>query len=293
MELHVINIFGNFDVCILVEAAFFGDCTVLFPARAADRMNVTYTLRPGIASDDLKHILIDLLRAERAAAGNDVKRARFQPELLTGLRTGNTRSGNRISGQENLILYGGIEKLPAFFKADADLIGIFGQHALCDAGERILLLNQSRNPKLSGSLHGRPRHIAAGTDDHIRLKIADDPFCSNNRCHSFNRCVYVCERELPLEAAHLDEADRITRLGNKRGFHPLFGADKSDLRARRNHFDPIGNGNGRVDMTAGAAAGHQYFQTLYTYLSEKGESIPFRYRNTAIWKELRPSRPLK
>ena len=120
-----INIFGNFDVCILVEAAFFGDCTVLFPARAANRMNVTYTLLPGIASDDLKHILIDLLRAERAAAGNDVKRARFQPELLTGLRTGNTRSGNRISGQENLILYGGIEKLPAFFKADADLIGIF------------------------------------------------------------------------------------------------------------------------------------------------------------------------
>ena len=86
----------------------------------------------------------------------------------------------------------------------------------------------------------------------------------------------VGERQLALEAAHLHEADGIARLGDERGFHPLLGADKSNLRARRNRFDAVGDGDGGIDMAAGAAAGHQYFQTLYTYLSAKGGDLsPF------------------
>src|SRR5688500_14470885 len=108
-------------------------------------------------------------------------------------------------------------------------------------------------PQLRISQH-RKRRITADTNDCIRMKAINNMPHLEKTLHQLPRKGNIFYQRTPVEACYIQPLNFKTCLRNLLHFHFSFGAHKQDRTTGIATLQRIGDGNGRENMPAGAAA---------------------------------------
>ena len=127
------------------------------------------------------------------------------------------------------------------------------------ARDGVGLMDAGGDAQLAAHEQGREAGIAAGAHDHIGLELPDDLLRAlqsrQDPAHSLDIALDVLQIQLPEEPGARQTADLVARLGHQLLLHAADAADEEDLTARIPLPQGIGQGDGGVDVPAGAAAG--------------------------------------
>ena len=151
--------------------------------------------------------------------------------------------------------------LPALFKAHQDPIHVGDQHLRGETGDGVGLVDQSWHVQRSSRLQNRVADVAAGADGDVGLEVLHNLFRlsggGEDVFQTFGVEFQALQIHLSGEAGDLDALEIIARAGNQLRFHPVGGTHEEHLSLRIQFQQPVGHGEGRVDVARGAAAGKQ------------------------------------
>ena len=206
----------------------------------------------------LGHELIHMLCAQ-TSKGRQHHRLVPQPQLLPGSLFVTVQEPLLDRHSNNFYLLGMVVVFYAFLKGHQHPAGPIGNHLGGDTGHGVGLVDAGGNAHLAAGIQGREAGIAAGADDHIGLKLPKNLLTGTNGLQNAVDCVDIlfqaCQALFAAQAGTRKGPQLVARLGHQLFFHMTNGADKQHLAVRiaPPHF--IGDGNGRIDMSGGTAAG--------------------------------------
>ena len=156
--------------------------------------------------------------------------------------------------------------LAALLKAHHDLVHILGQHLGGQAGLRIGLVDGGRNAPAGGLPHHGVGGVAAGAYHQIGPEfVQNGPGLPLGAAQVLERRQVMFDRraaEGAVKAGDGDRLDRIALPGHQRGLHTAVGAHKEHLGILPLAEHPR-QGDRRIDMACGAAAGKEHFHGRY------------------------------
>ncbi len=106
--------------------------------------------------------------------------------------------------------------------------------------------------------HGRPGRVATHAEDHLRVKLPEQPGPVQQAAHEQPRAAQLRRRPYALETRHRQGAQGKARRGHHLGFNSLFGAHEQNLVPRMAAPELGRHGQRRENMASGAAARHHH-----------------------------------
>ena len=141
-------------------------------------------------------------------------------------------------------------------KARANQAHAFGEQAVGDAGERVLFLYGCRDAHAGGLVEHRSAGKSADANNQLRSEFSQDAAGVPQRADELQREDPIPQAApIPVYSCDPKAFDRIPGGGNFFHFHAPFCPDKEDVAMGMFALDLICDGEGRVDVAAGAAAG--------------------------------------
>ena len=137
-------------------------------------------------------------------------------------------------------------------------VRLLGQELDGDAGEGVLLVEEGGDMELLGLHDNGAAEVPAGADDGVGAEVLEDFPGLVVRCedvgNGFQIVGNVAGSKSPVEARHPDVGHGVARLGDQGVLHAAGIGDEQELRVGLMGLDLIGNGDGGIDVPAGAAA---------------------------------------
>ncbi len=203
------------------------------------------------------HHLVEGAGPQAAAEGED---ADLPLQLVVGpalLRHGQQHAlPDGVAGDHAVPL--GLQKPLGLGHRQQDLVHLFGQQLVGDAGEGVLLVDGRLDPPLGRRLQDGAGHIAAGAHHQVGGKVLEDRLAAAGRGRQAAQGLQVvgdvARREGAPEAQHLHGVEGIALPAHQPLLHRALVAHKGDLGVGVVLFDGVGDGDGRVDVPGGAAA---------------------------------------
>ena len=150
----------------------------------------------------------------------------------------------------------GGKKRGSLLESHEDPVSLLLQDPVGQPRIGVLLVDIISDTPLLGSFHHRSAYITAGADYQVRPEFPEYPPGLQSADRQFLQGSQVFQHIFSVEAPDPYKTNRIAMGRNNSGFHSPFGADEQDLRLRMMFPDGISDGDGRIDVAAGSATGH-------------------------------------
>ena len=142
-------------------------------------------------------------------------------------------------------------------KPRADPVHVSGEQSVGDARKPILLLDDRGNAGLGRRPEERTACETAHADGHVRSEPADDAAAHPEGAEQPEGKEQVACGQSPVKAGDGQTGDGVAGGRHAVHFHAAPGADEFDDRVRFPSLQGFGDGQGRVDVPAGSAAGDE------------------------------------
>ena len=156
--------------------------------------------------------------------------------------------------------------LAALLEADQNAGGNVGSQLGGQAGNGVGFVDDGGDAQLGACVQRREAGVAAGTDDDVGTKFLDDFLAAGHSAQDALDGLGVLldagQAQGAAQAGAGQGLQLIARLGNQLLFHMALSADEEDVGVGMTLRNYIGHSDGRVDMTAGAAAGKDHIHNI-------------------------------
>ena len=147
----------------------------------------------------------------------------------------------------------------ALGKADENAVDLVADHARGKAGDGIRLVQRGRDMPVRRLMQDREAGVAARAEHDIRPEAVENFIrtmkCTTDRADGADVVHHVLRMKAAQEVGDRQRFDRKALARDEIGLHTVVRADKQDVAARLALAQQLCNGERRVDVAAGAAAG--------------------------------------
>ena len=222
-------------------------------------MDVAEGLGLALQLDETRDLLVHFPRAQAAPAGYDQLLILRKAELLARVVPLGVDKG-LVHGHADGIDLGGVRVLlPALVEADQNAVHVLHDHAGGKTRHGVGLVHRGGDAQPRSLPQGREAGVAAGAQDHVRLKFLQDlthpPLCAGELRQGADVVDDGLGRQAALKEGDIDGFKAEALPGNQFLLHALLRADEQDFTVRPALAQHFGDGQGGVDVAAGTAAG--------------------------------------
>ena len=263
---HVVNVFLQENGVIVLDPLFFHPFGHPFPAETAH----TVDMLEGITSFLLQghqfgSHLIHRLGAQ-AAKSRQNHRTGVQAQFLTAglLLILDEFAAHRHTHHLDLTLI--LIVTGTLGEANQHFISPTLHHAGGKSGNRIALMDTAGDFQQTGSHECGKAGVTASSHHNIRAEVLDDLLApidgTDQVIHNLHIFLDACKGQASGKTAARQSLQLEACLGHQLFFHAALCADKQDLAFGVFRFPKICHSDGRIDMSAGTAAGKNHIHVV-------------------------------